>query len=156
MTIALGAEVEDGVVHRRDGFDQCRPLAQAQSEVISKRRQDAHADIAIGPRDERVFAGPFGWRGRVIAALGGGPNRGGWRGEAQEPRRRVKGDPRIGQTIGIERGEVANRRSYGVFGVIGLDPGVLEPRHVGEVGWSIMQLRRTELVIASVSEAIQG
>ena len=44
-----------------DGFDQCRALAEAQSEIISERRQDAHADVAIGARDERICgAGRFG------------------------------------------------------------------------------------------------
>ena len=44
-----------GVVHRRDGFDQRRAFAQAQSEIVAKRREDTHANIAIGTRDERVF-----------------------------------------------------------------------------------------------------
>ena len=60
----MGAEVEGGVIHRRDGFDQCRALAQAQGEIMSKRRQDAHADVAVGTGDERVFADCLDWRGR--------------------------------------------------------------------------------------------
>ena len=52
----MGAEVEGGVIERGDGFDQCRALAQSQSEIEAKRRQDAHADIAVGTGDERVFA----------------------------------------------------------------------------------------------------
>ena len=58
------AEVEGGVVQRRDSLDQCRAFAQSQGEIISKRRQDAHADVAVRARDERVFAGPLGRRGR--------------------------------------------------------------------------------------------
>ena len=152
----MGAEVEGGVVQCRDRFDQCRAFAQAESEIISKRRQDTHADVAVGARDERVFAIPFGCGGRGLGALGCGPDRGGWRGEAHELRRWVKGDPRSGQTIGAERGELADRRDACVFGVISLDPGVLEPRHVDERGCSVMKLSRTVIVIASASEAIQG
>ena len=81
----MGPEVERRVIESREGLDQCRADAQLKREIEAKRRQHAHAPVAIGTRDERVFAGPFGWRGRVIAALGGGPNRGGWRGEAATP-----------------------------------------------------------------------
>ena len=51
----------------------------------------------------------------------------------------MKGDPRIGQTIGIQRGEIGDGRRRRVFRVVGLDPGVLEPRHVGETGCSLMR-----------------
>ena len=47
-----------GSFERRDGLDQCRAFAQSQGEIVTARRQDAHADVAIGTRDERVFAGP--------------------------------------------------------------------------------------------------
>ena len=136
-----------GSVERGDGFDQCRALAQAQGEIEAKRRQDAHADVAVGTRDERVFADCLGWRGRVAAALSRGPERGGGRREAQEPRRGVKDDPRSGQTVGAERGELADGRRRRVFGMIGLDPGVLEPRDVGEGGESLL-LQRTDAVSA--------
>ena len=50
----------------------------------------------------------------------------------------MKGDPRSGQTIGTERAELADGRHARVFGMIGLDPGVLEPRDVGEAGVGIV------------------
>ena len=50
------AGVEGGVVERRRGLDKRRALAQAQREVVAERRQDAHADVAVGTGDERVFA----------------------------------------------------------------------------------------------------
>ena len=59
------AEVEGRVIESREGLDQCRAFAQSQSEIIPERRQDAHADVAIGTRDECVFAGPLGWRDRI-------------------------------------------------------------------------------------------
>ena len=58
-----------GSLSAGDGFDQCRALAQAQSEIVAKRRQDAHADVAVGTRDERVFAEPLGRRGRLSPEL---------------------------------------------------------------------------------------
>ena len=65
----MGPEVEGGVVHRRGGFDQGRALAQSQSEIISKRRQDAHADVAVGTRDERVFGAGSVQGGRLRRVL---------------------------------------------------------------------------------------
>src|SRR5580704_4808784 len=85
----------------------------------------------------------------MVRALSRGPDGCGGRREAQEPRRGMKGDPRVWQRIRAERGEVADGRHARVFGMIGLDPGVLEPRDVDEGSGSVMQLDRTTIVIAS-------
>ena len=57
----------------------------------------------------------------------------------------MKDDPRSGQTIGTERGELADCRRRSVFGVVGLDPGVLEPRDVRENTMRRPSLGRREI-----------
>src|SRR5580704_2851174 len=84
----------------------------------------------------------------MVRALSRGPDGCGGRREAQEPRRGMKGDPRVWQRIRAERGEVADGRHARVFGMIGLDPGVLEPRDVGKAGWSLLRFGRIGAVSA--------
>src|ERR1700678_1076904 len=57
----------------------------------------------------------------------------------------MKDDPRFGQLIGAQCDDLADCRDEGVFGVIGLDPGVLETRHIREVveAWLLLDLADT-------------
>src|ERR1700678_2527905 len=59
----------------------------------------------------------------------------------------MKADPRFGQLIGAQRGDLADCRDERVFGVIGLDPGVLETRHIREVVevWPCLDLGDTRV-----------
>ena len=115
-------------------LDQGRALAEPHGEIITERRQDAHPDVGVRTGDKRVLGDVRDRLGPAGARLSRGPDRGGGRRKAQDARGRVKRDPRLRQGIGPEPGKVPDRRCLRVRGVIGLDPGVLEPRQVGEAG----------------------
>ena len=55
-------------------------------------------------------------------------------GKAQEPRRRMGGEPQGGEILRRHLAERVERQRGGLGGVIGLDPGVLQPRDVAEIG----------------------
>ena len=55
-------------------------------------------------------------------------------GKAQQPRRRMRRKPQGAEILGIDRAERIERERRGLGGVIGLDPGVLQPRDIGEIG----------------------
>ena len=55
-------------------------------------------------------------------------------GKAQQPRRRMGRKPQGAEVAGVDRGERVERQRRRFGGVIGLDPGVFEPRDIREIG----------------------
>ena len=52
----------------------------------------------------------------------------------QQPRGGMKRKPQIAERRGIDGGERRHGQWLGLGGMIGLDPGVLQARDIGEIG----------------------
>ena len=112
---------------------QRRALVQALREGIAASRQNADGHIRFRPRDEGVLL-LLGVRDRLRANLIGRPDRGGGRRKAKKTHRRMERDPGVRESLRVEIGEIREPDRRSVFGVVGVDPGVLEPGDIDETG----------------------
>jgi hypothetical protein len=70
---------------------------------------------------------------RVGAILIGGPDRGGGGRKAEKPRRRMQHSSAVPKRLRAEKGEIREFGRGRVLGMVGLDPGVLQPSYVAKI-----------------------
>ena len=126
---AVGGERRRGFAERR------RPTASAAAKCVAavggRTRTSTSASRA---RDEHVLGAPIVGRRGSPAPLMRGPDRRGGVGETQQPRGGMKDEAQFSEPLRIDRGQFREAQRPRLGGVIGLDPRVLQPRDVRQIG----------------------